>query len=98
MKVFVLMIKARTEEANSKHEQIAGAYVNCFVLEATFERAEEIALRHLRNDDWIPISLEESWEATELDYVDDPKGLEVYKQVLTDKEIYTFHTYEKDED
>ena len=61
--------------------------------------AEETALRFLSKENWIAVTLEEAWEVTEKDYLDDPKGLEVYQQVLIDKEVYTFHTYkEEDED
>jgi len=98
MPVFILMIKVEPEDGNPEVGEIAGAYVNCFVERETFELAEETALKFLREEKWTPIKLDESWEVTEEDYENDPKGLEVYKQVLLDKEIYTFHTYLTEDD
>jgi hypothetical protein len=98
MPVFILIMKVKPDSENLQVGEIAGAYVNCFVEAETFELAEEIALKSIIEEHWLPISLEESYEVTENDYENDPKGLEVYKQVLIDKEMYTVHTYTIDED
>lgn len=97
MAVYILMIKAKPTHNNPRHSEVAGAYVNCFIERQTFELAEEVALKFLKEKCWVPVKLEESYEVTEADYVGDPKGLEVYRQVLIDKEMYTFHTYETEE-
>lgn len=97
MPVFILMIHVRPASDNPRISEIAGAYANCFIERKTFELAEEVALKFLEEECWIPIKLEEGYEVTESDYIGDPKGLEVYKQVLIDKEVYTFHTYETEE-
>jgi len=98
MPVFILMIKAEPDNDNPQAGEIAGAYVNCFVEANTFEKAEETAKRFLKNESWVPIALEESWEVTAKDYENDPAGMEVYQQVLIDKEKYTFHTYVTEDD
>jgi hypothetical protein len=98
MLVFILIIKVEPNKENAQAGEIAGAYVNCFVEANTFEEAEETAIRFLREENWVPIALEESWEVTEKDYENDPAGLEVYKQVLIDKEKYNFHTYVTEDD
>ena len=98
MPVFILMIKVEPDDDNPQSGEIMGAYANCFIEAATLELAEEIALKFLKEEQWLPITLEESWEVTEKDYDNDPKGLEVYKQVLIDKEKYTFHTYVTEDD
>lgn len=98
MPVFILMIKVKPDNNNPQVGKIAGAYANCFIEAGTFELAEETALKFLREESWLPITLEESWEVTEKDYEDDPKGLEVYMQVLVYKQMYTFHTYATEED
>jgi len=98
MPVFILMIKVEPDSDNPQVEEIAGAYVNCFVLSETFEQAEETALKFLRQQNWTPINLEETWEVTEADYENDPKGMAVYQQVLIDGEKYTFHTYVTEDD
>lgn len=98
MPVFILMIKVKPDPDNPQVSEIAGAYVNCFVEAETFVLAEEIALKFLKEKCWNPIVLEESYEVTEDDYEGDPEGLEVYKQVLIDKEKYTFHTYVTEDD
>jgi hypothetical protein len=92
------MIKVEPDDGNPEVDEIAGAYVNCFIETETFELSEETALKFLREEKWTPIKLDESWEVTEEDYENDPKGLEVYKQVLIDKEKYTFHTYQTEDD
>lgn len=93
MPVFILMIKVKPDKENPQLLEVAGAYVNCFIEADTFDVAEKISLKFLENENWIPLVLEESWEVTEKDYENDPEGLEVYKQVLIDKEKYIFHTY-----
>lgn len=98
MPVFILMIKVKPNDENPQVSEIAGAYVNCFIEAETFDLAEQIALKFLQSENWIPNALEESWEVTENDYENDPKGLEVYHQVLIDKEVYNFHTYATEED
>jgi hypothetical protein len=98
MPVFILMIHAKPDDGNPQVSQIAGAYVNCFIERDTFQGAEETALKFLKEENWIPIALEEGYEVNEYDYEGDPEGLEVYKQVLIDKEKYAFHTYVTDED
>jgi hypothetical protein len=96
MPVYILIIHARPANDNPKFSEVAGAYVNCFIENETFDLAEQIAIKFLEDEYWIPIELEETYEVTEDNYVGDPEGLEVYKQVLIDKEIYTFHTYVSD--
>ena len=72
MPVFILMIKVEPNNQNPQAGEIAGAYVNCFVERETFDLAEETALKFLKEECWIPVALEESWEVTEKDYEDDP--------------------------
>ncbi|HEX7902669.1 MAG TPA: hypothetical protein VF487_02240 [Chitinophagaceae bacterium] len=98
MPVFILIINAKPEQENSKVTDIAGAYVNCFIEAETFDLAEETALKFLTTENWRAIGLEESYEVTKDDYFNDPKGLEVYQQVLIDKEVYTFHTYKTEDE
>jgi hypothetical protein len=91
MPVFILIIHAKPVKVNP---DTAGAYVNCFIEAETFELAEQTALKFIAAENWKAIALEEGYEVTEADYVDDPKGLKVFEQVSIDKELYTFHTYE----
>jgi hypothetical protein len=53
--------------------------VNCFIERETFQGAEEIALKFLKEENWLLIALEEGYEVNEYDYEGDPEGLEVYK-------------------
>ena len=94
MPVFILIIHAKPELENQEATEIAGAYVKCFIEAETLELAEKTALKFLTAENWRAIALEESYAVTENDHIDDPGGLEVYQQVLVDKEVYTFHTYE----
>jgi hypothetical protein len=98
MPVFILIIHVKPDNDNIQVSEIAGAYVNCFIEAETFDLAEEMALKFFKEECWIPIKLEEGYEVTKNDYVGDPNGLEVYKQVLIDKEKYTFHTYLSEDD
>lgn len=97
MPVFILLIHAKPSADNPEILEAAGAYVNCFVEAETFDLAEGIALKFLKEERWTPISLEEGYEVTEDDYDGDPEGLKVYYQVLIDKQKYTFHTYETED-
>ena len=94
MPVFILMMHVKPHDDHPRISEIAGAYVNCFVDAETFDIAEAMALKFLRSHYWIPIALEEGYGVTEADYVDDPAGLEVYKRVLVEKELYSIHTYD----
>lgn len=93
MPVFILLMHLKPTDDNPRVNEIAGAYVNCFVEAATFDAAEKTALQYIRNQHWAPIAFEEGYEVTEADYDGDPNGLDIYKQVLVDKEQYSFHTY-----
>ena len=98
MPVYILMIHVKPNDNNPKAEEIAGAYVNCCVEAENFKEAENIAIKYLRGEHWMPIELEETYEVSEKDYVNDEKGLEVYKQVLIDKVKFSFHTYETEDE
>jgi hypothetical protein len=98
MPVFILMMHVKPNDDHPQLSAIAGAYVNCFVEAESFDVAEETALMFLKSHYWIPIALEEGYGVTEDDYVGDPDGLAVYKQVLIDKELYTIHTYDTEGD
>jgi hypothetical protein len=94
MPVFILMMHLKPHDDHPRISEIAGAYVNCFVEADSFDTAEAMALKFLKSQYWIPIALEEGYEVTEDDYVGDPAGLEIYKRVLVEKELYSFHTYD----
>jgi hypothetical protein len=96
MPVFILLFHVKPTEDNPRKSEVAGAYVNCLILRSSLDDAEEIALEQIEELEWQPITLEETYEVTEDDYKDDPKGLEVYQQVLNDGEYYSIHTYEKE--
>jgi hypothetical protein len=98
MPVLIFLIKVEPASDNPEFGKIAGAYVNCFVVSADFEQGEETALKFLEKENWLPITLEETWQVTEADYEYDPEGLAVYQQVLTDGSKYTFHTYVSEDD
>lgn len=94
MPVFYLMFHAEPMAENEKAMNVMGAYINCWLVSDTVEEAEETALIAIQNEKWYPLTLEDAIEVTPNDYIGDPKGFEVYEQVLIDKELYTIHSYE----
>jgi hypothetical protein len=98
MCVFILMVNVKPETSHPLFGEIAGAYANCYILSESLESAEETALKFLEQEGWIPIRLEDNWEVTEDDYAHDKDGLEIYRQVLIDREVFRIHTYDEEED
>ena len=98
MSVYLLMFHVKPFENNPDFTTLAGAYINCWIVSNTILEAEKIAATQISELLWEIINLEEGYEITEKYYIEDPKGLEVYNQVLIDKEVYTIHTYENDEE
>ena len=75
MPVFIILFKVEPDEGNPQVDEIAGAYVNCFLETKTFQLAKKTALKFLREEKWLLIKLEESWKVTEKDDKNDPKDL-----------------------
>jgi Suppressor of fused protein (SUFU) len=94
MAVYFLMYHVKPEQDNPRASEVVGAYVNCWVISDTIEEAVEIAIPKITGLKWIIAYLEEGYEVTESDYIDNTNGLELYKQALIDKEVYNVHMYE----
>ncbi|MDB5223437.1 MAG: hypothetical protein JWN83_2104 [Chitinophagaceae bacterium] len=97
MPVYYLMIHAKPLKHNIEELDVAGAYVNCWIVSDKIEEAEQIAKQKLHELKWDTVNVEESTVITEKNYLNDPAGMEIYEQVLIDKEVYTFHTYESED-
>lgn len=91
------MYRVKPTEDNPEASEVAGADISCLISTDTLDQAEEMAILKISGLRWVVVELEESYPVTEMNYVEDPKGLELYEQALIDKEVYTFHTYENED-
>ena len=98
MQVYYLMIWAKPMKHNIEEMNLAGAYINCWILSDNIEEAEKIAMQKIHELRWDILEIEEIFEVTERYYSNNSEGLERYEQALLDKEVYTFHTYESEEE
>jgi|GEM_PF-1746605 hypothetical protein len=96
MTVYFLMFHVKPNVDNNEDSVVKGAYANCLILSNTIGEAEAVAILKIKKLDWQIIELEEGYEVTESDYVDNAKDMEMYEQALIDKEVYTLHTYESE--
>ena len=70
-----------------------GAYVNCFIVHASQEGAEQIATFEVEKE-WSILTLEEiSWFEDDYDFPTDDPRREYFEEALVDGSIFVFHEY-----
>ncbi len=96
--IFFLQFEATPRQSHPESDEIAGAFVNCWIDGASLVEAEATARRKIEEESWIVADPNEAYFVTAADYDDDADGLDYYKQALIDGLVCVFHTYPIDED
>ena len=95
MKMFLLTYRGKPNANSKDAKEVGGAYINCWIKERKFEKADMIARKEIESANWRIETLEEVIQVNKKYYsYDDPK-LEYYKQALIDDAVFVFHTYPK---
>lgn len=96
--MFLLTYHCKPQSQTDDLEDVAGAYINCWIEAENFEQAGISARQELDEMDWQVLELEEAFTVTREDYSEDPNGLEYYEQALIDKQVFLIHTYPIEEE
>ena len=91
--MYLLTYHVQPNPHNPEHEEIGGAYVNCYIEADTFEEADFIAKGDLEKNQWRILELDDARIVSREDYADEDEDLEFYQQALIDKEVFVFHMY-----
>jgi len=75
----------------SNSENIAGAFINCYVDEDEFDIADKIARNQIKKLKWKLLSREDAYKIDENSVSE--SGREYYEQARIDKTVCVFHTY-----
>jgi hypothetical protein len=86
-----------TPKPDSPHAQRwGGAFVNCWIDRASFQKAERVARRHIEKQGWSMSKLDEAREIIVGEYDDEAPGKDYFEQALVDGEVFVFYTWPKD--
>lgn len=75
-----------------------GAYVNCWIRNASRQDAEERATELIRDYGWSVDALEDAGTVTSDDYQNGDEDREFYEQALVEGEVLVFNTWPRGED
>jgi ankyrin repeat protein len=75
-----------------------GAYINCWVMNEDFNHAKEIGQIFIHNQNWKIDSIEDITEIKKGDLTEENDKFQYYEQVIIDKEILVFYTYDSLDD
>ena len=90
---FFFTFRARPITPPTDLDDMAGAYVNCWLVRDDMAEAEEEARRDIAESGWVIESLEEATTITDEYYIDKPDGKEYFEQAQLDKEVYVYHNW-----
>lgn len=74
-------------------DESEGAYVSCWIRNASRQGAEERATELIRDYGWSVEGLEEEAVVTSDDYQEDDEDREFYEQALVEGEVLVFNTW-----
>ncbi|HEX6623589.1 MAG TPA: hypothetical protein VF064_07735 [Pyrinomonadaceae bacterium] len=96
--MYLFTIRSRINpksKAAAKHEDVGGAYVNCYIQFKDYEAAEKLARLLIRESGWIP---EKRTEASVIQKreMKTKKDKQFYSETLKYGYTLVFHTWPKD--
>jgi hypothetical protein len=95
--MFFFQFEATPRTDHPEGDEVAGAYVNCWIDRPTIEEAEHVARTMISEDCWIVGEPDEAHAVDRDYYANNPDGLQYFEQALIDKEVLVFHTFPIDE-
>lgn len=90
---FLITYDARPAESNPEHDQVAGAFVNCWVVADSMDSALRITAAHLVENGWVIVERVEGQTAPLEDFEGDP----YFRQAQIDGLVAVFHKYPRNE-
>lgn len=92
--VFYVQYEARPLPESKDFATVGGAYVNCYVVAKSGEKASELANKYLIENFWEAVRLEEGPVVRLREhYLDDPEMLECFDEALSNGECYVYHLW-----
>ncbi len=98
MPVYYFLYQVKPTVNHPKRHDVKGAFVNRCILADSSEYGRHIAQIQFEQFCWHIQTLVENTGVTAAFYSVNREGLQHYEQALLDKEVYTFHTYETEEE
>lgn len=95
MKMFLITYRGKPMLGSKEAQKFGGGYINYYIKERKFEKADKIARREIEINNWKVITLEEVVKVNKRSYSLDDPNLQYYEQALIDNTVFVFHTYPK---
>lgn len=89
--MFLLTYHVKPTVDNKDLEKSTGAFVNCFIVSDSLEKADEIACQEIKEMDWNILTREDA-QTVDSESIEDDKR-EYYEQAIIDKTVFVFYTY-----
>lgn len=92
--LFFIQYEVRPAPHSEAFATVGGAFANCFVTATDNDDALDTAQRHLRDNDWEVLSIEEGpFRALREYYEEDADWLGYFELALSEGECFVFHQW-----
>jgi hypothetical protein len=91
--MILLQYHARPKDKPVNPDDIAGAYINCWMNYDIQNEAERKAKEMMDENGWIDLTLDEVSTVNRSDYEDNEDELQYFDQALIDNEVLVVYTY-----
>jgi hypothetical protein len=82
MKIYYLFLEGRPSINNEEREEVAGAYINCWIKAKDKTAARDKALEYVTAEGWEIVSIEEICSVKRERYANIPDSLECYERAV----------------
>lgn len=96
--MFFVLFEATPRRSASVTEDVAGAYVNCWIERPTLDEAVRVARTAIEAEGWIVDEPDEAYWVDASTYHPGKDGREYFEQALIDKEVVVFHCFPEVDD
>jgi len=93
---FFFIFHAKPLKSAEKLDDIAGAYISCWIKSDSEQEAEEQARRKIIIESWEILSLEESCLISRSTYEKNSEEIQYYDQAQIDGEVFVYHQWALD--
>jgi hypothetical protein len=95
MKMYLITYRGKPTSKSPEAKQFGGGYINCWIKQRKFEKADAMARSGIADNNWKIETLEEAYQVTRKNYSNDDDGLEYFEQALIDEIVFVYYTYPK---
>lgn len=82
MRIYYLLLEGRPSIGNEEREEVAGAYINCWIKAKDETTAKDKAIEFVTAEGWEITNIEEMFIAKRERYADLPESLECYERAV----------------